>query len=158
MPLERDFLHSVLCSICKATVAPRGSALVLNSLQLLETQPWPQVFALETATLQNRLDFLSRGSVQTPSTRLGSRCGRNCICLLFFPGLGWDSVSLLESSALLSNCMDRRDVSVKEGSCVYYIHCYTPCDCVYRFLHSDILRYVFTQLQTEASRLVLQCM
>lgn len=42
---QRDFLHSVLCSVCKAIIAPLGSVLVRNDLQLLVRQPWPQVFA-----------------------------------------------------------------------------------------------------------------
>lgn len=42
---QSNFLHSVLCSICKAMVAPLGRVLVLNDLQLPVTQPWPRVFA-----------------------------------------------------------------------------------------------------------------
>lgn len=69
-------------------LAPLGAGWT----QALVTQPWPRVFAqtaLETATLQNRLGFLSSGSVQTPSVCLGSRCHRNCICLLFFFLRAW---------------------------------------------------------------------
>lgn len=122
---QRDVLHSVLWSICKAIIAPLGSVLVLNGLQLLVTQPQPQCLhrgMLETATLQNRLDFLSRGSVQTPSVRLGSRCDRNCICLLFFSGLGWASISLLASNAFLTNCTDRRGCECERVKTVYTMY------------------------------------
>lgn len=48
-----------------------GIGILLAGPELLGTQPWPRGFvcrgALEAATLQERLDFLSRGSIQTLS-------------------------------------------------------------------------------------------
>lgn len=68
---------------------------------------WLHRGGVETATLQNKLDFLSRGSVQTPSVHLGSRCDRSCLYSLSSSGLGRDSAGLLPASALLSSCVDR---------------------------------------------------
>jgi len=46
----------------------------------------------------------------------------------------------------------------KSENCIYYAYTDTPRVTIYTFINLVILRYIFTELQTEASKLVLQCM